>query len=350
MHFLQFLQNNSSGSKFTWNRLCKCRIWTALIFGVWPCCSPQGNIKHSTAERSTRTVLAAPCREKVNSECTGECLKAGPLKCYMGSSCRRCIHGHNIQHLLAQIYVTTQYFRFYHDNLLEICTLGWKKYFFELCATSEEFHMSGVCCIKGVCLPMWFDPGSRRTRGQGVDQSTSPLQGVTVGGERERRKWSQREIGKESLIIIVTVSHTLATQCHHQSVLALGVWRVTLCLSFHPSISPCFSLAHIHKHVLSLSHSQPPIIFVYAKGIFIMLSSSLLSITASPVILVLARGSEMSSFLVQPSPHPVPGSRTHSVAAVKNFDIRQEPAPHEWLMRECWLITQGKEPIFWPET
>ncbi|KAA8583948.1 hypothetical protein FQN60_015156 [Etheostoma spectabile] len=127
---------------------------------------------------------------------------------------------------------------------------------------------------------MRFDPGQRRTRGQGADQSTSPLQGGTEGGEWESRRRSQREIGKESLIIIVTVLHTLATQCHHQSVLALGVWR-------------------------------PPILFVYAEGILVMLSSSLLSITAipaNPVMLVpAARGSGMSSFPFQPSHHPVPG-------------------------------------------
>lgn len=123
-----------------------------------------------------------------------------------------------------------------------------------------------------LCLLMRLDPSQRRTHGQGVDQSTGPLQGVTQGGERERRRRSLREIGKESLIIIVTVSHTLATQRHHQSALALGVWRVTLCLSSHPSIHPSLpvsSYTHIHKHVFfSLSRSQSPTLFVSAKGIF----------------------------------------------------------------------------------
>lgn len=174
--------------------------------------------------------------------------------------------------------------------------------------------MSGVWGIVSICLPMRFDPGRRRTHSQGVDQSTSPLQGVTQGGEQERRRRSLREIGRESLIIIVTVSHTLATQCHHQSVLALGVWRVTLCLSFRPSVSPCFS-PYTHTQARFLSHSQPPILFVSAKGIFVIRSSSLLSITAipaSPVILVPARGCGVSSFLFQPGLHPVPGSRTCS--------------------------------------
>lgn len=113
--------------------------------------------------------------------------------------------------------------------------------------------MSGVWRIARLCLPMRFDPGQKRTHGQGVDQSTSSLQGVTQGGERGSRRRSQREIGKQSLIIIVTVSHTLATQCHHQSVLALGVWRVTLCLSFHPSVSPCFSVYTHSQARFSLS-------------------------------------------------------------------------------------------------
>lgn len=163
-----------------------------------------------------------------------------------------------------------------------------------------------------LCLLMRLDPSQRRTHGQGVDQSTGPLQGVTQGGERERRRRSLREIGKESLIIIVTVSHTLATQRHHQSALALGVWRVTLCLSSHPSIhlspfhltptytSTFFFLSLDHSHLLYLS---------LPRGFFVMLSSSPLSITAipaSPVILVPARGSGMSSFcaLAQPTFYP----------------------------------------------
>lgn len=117
----------------------------------------------------------------------------------------------------------------------------------------SEFHMSGVWRIVRLRLPMRSDPGQRRTHGQGVDQSTSSLQGVTQGRERESRRRSQREIGKQSLIIIVTVSHTLATQCHHQSVLALGVWRVTLCLSF-PSIRlSLFQLIHTYTSTFSLS-------------------------------------------------------------------------------------------------
>lgn len=158
-----------------------------------------------------------------------------------------------------------------------------------------------------LCLLMRLDPSQRRTHGQGVDQSTGPLQGVTQGGERERRRRSLSEIGKESLIIIVNVSHTLATQRHHQSALALGVWRVTLCLSFLPSIhlSPFHLTPTYTSTFFSLSRSQSPTLFVSAKGIFVMLSSTPLSITAipaSPVILVPARGSGMSSFCVLAQP------------------------------------------------
>lgn len=189
----------------------------------------------------------------------------------------------------------------------------------------------GVCRIMRLCSLMRLDPSQWRTHGQGVDQSTGPLQGVTQDGAREGRPRSLRDW--ESLIIIVTVSHTLATQRHRQSALALGVWWVTFSLSFHPSISRRF-ISHLRTQACFLSHSQSPILFVSAVGIFVMLSSSRLSITAvlaSPVILVPARGAGMSSFLFQPSPHPTPGSRTHSCSEEqqKNFDVRQEPKPCE---------------------
>lgn len=81
---------------------------------------------------------------------------------------------------------------------------------------------------------------------------------VTQGGEKERTATSLREIGKESLIIIVTVSHSLATQLHHQSTLALGVWWVTLCRSFLPSIHPSLSdssYTHTQAHFsLAVTH------------------------------------------------------------------------------------------------
>lgn len=70
----------------------------------------------------------------------------------------------------------------------------------------------------------------------------------------------------------------------------------------------------IHTSTFSLSFTVACFICL-CQGDCVMLSSSLLSITAipaSPVILVLAWGSGMSSFLFQPSPHPVPGSRTRS--------------------------------------
>lgn len=80
--------------------------------------------------------------------------------------------------------------------------------------------------------------------------------------------------------------------------------------SIHQSISPRFILhPHTQARFFSLSRSQSPTLFVSAKGIFVMLSSSPLSITAipaSPVILVPARGSGMSSFcvLAQPTFYP----------------------------------------------
>lgn len=104
--------------------------------------------------------------------------------------------------------------------------------------------------------------------------------------------------------------------------------------SIHPSLP--VSALYTHSQACFLSHSQPPILFVYAEGILVMLSSSLLSITAipaNPVILVPARGSGMSSFPFQPSHHPVPGSRTHSRSygeeLQKTFDIGQKSKPHE---------------------
>lgn len=126
---------------------------------------------------------------------------------------------------------------------------------------------------------------------------------LAVGGggrwhKKERRRGHQEawEIGKKSLIIIVTVSYTPATRCHSQSVLALGVWWVTPCHSCHPSIFIPF-ISHPHTNAFSFI----VIFFVVvlsAEGITVMPSSSKLSITAvptRPVILVMAKGSGVSS-------------------------------------------------------
>lgn len=209
----------------------------------------------------------------------------------------------------------------------------------------------------GLCdfaCPLGLTQARSRTHSQGVDQSTWPLQkeeGRTEEGEAA-------EIGPESLVIIVTVSHTLATQCHHQSALALGVWRVTLCLFFNPPVFPYFSFSS-HAQASFLSHSQPPTLFVYAKRIFVILSPSLLSITAIPASPVIQYRSWLEAArcpLFRSIPVPTQSLGQGRVCSCKeeqrqkNFDISQQPQPHEWLMCECWLITLGKEPIFWPET
>lgn len=98
----------------------------------------------------------------------------------------------------------------------------------------------------GLCSLMRLKPSQRRTRGQGVDQST-----ILLGGGTRRGHQEAQEIGKKSVIVIVTVSYTLATRCHSQSTLALGVWGVTHCHSCHPSISIPFIL-HPHTNALSL--------------------------------------------------------------------------------------------------
>lgn len=202
----------------------------------------------------------------------------------------------------------------------------------------------GVLRIMGLCLPMRFDRCQRRTLGQGVDQSSEALQGVTRGAGKERRR-GLRDIRTESLIIIVTVSHTLATQCHHQSALARGVWRVTLCLSFHPSISlfhliPTYTSA-VFLTVAVADFFLPFFFFCVCRGDFrhaLFITALHHCHRASPVILVPAPGSGMPSFLFQTSPpilSPVQG-HSHKVAVnrskkkkEKNFDIGQEPKAHE---------------------
>lgn len=146
--------------------------------------------------------------------------------------------------------------------------------------SEEEFHTTVVWRIMRLCLLMRLGPSQRRTHGQGVDQSTSPPQGVTQGGERKRSRRSLREIGKESLIIIVTVSHTLATQRHHQS--GIGPGRLAGdTLPLRPSIH--LSLFHLTPTYTSMFFSlirSRLFCFISAEGIFVMLSSSPLSITA----------------------------------------------------------------------
>lgn len=204
--------------------------------------------------------------------------------------------------------------------------------------------MSGVWRFTRLCLPIRFDPGQRRTGGQGVHQSTSPLQGVTEGWERKRRRRSQREIGDESLIIIVTVSHTLATQCQRQSVLALGVWRVTL--SFHPSLPSAYT------HVF-LSHSQQPILFIFAKGIFVMLSSS------PPFLTVQSYWSRPEAlgcplFCSSPVATLSSGQGHIPVAAVKSSEKLWHKAGNLSLINDWWANADSshrrKKPIFWPKT
>lgn len=77
------------------------------------------------------------------------------------------------------------------------------------------------------------------------------LAGGRKGRGTRRGHQEAQEIGKKSVIVIVTVSYTLATRCHSQSTLALGVWGVTHCHSCQPSISIPFIL-HPHTNALSL--------------------------------------------------------------------------------------------------
>lgn len=196
----------------------------------------------------------------------------------------------------------------------------------------------------GLCdfaCPLGLTQARSRTHSQGVDQSTWPLQ----GGNRRRRDGQKKEKPRKSGLSL----SSLLSQCH-------TLWPLSVTIS--PPVFPYFSFSS-HAQASFLSHSQPPTLFVYAKGIFVILSPSLLSITAIPASPVIQYRSWLEAArcpLFRSIPVPTQSLGQGRVCSCKeeqrqkNFDIRQQPQPHEWLMCECWLITLGKEPIFWPET
>ncbi len=119
--------------------------------------------------------------------------------------------------------------------------------------------MSRVWKIIRFCSPMQFDPGQGRTHSQGVDQSTSPLQGVTQGGERERRGEEEEALERsgKSLSSLLSRCHTLWPLSVNISLCwpwASGGWH-SASPSIHPSL-PISAYIHIHKHVLSLICSR----------------------------------------------------------------------------------------------
>lgn len=190
--------------------------------------------------------------------------------------------------------------------------------------------MSGVWTICRLCFLNQFDPGWRTTHGLGVDQSTSPLQGVTQGGDGERRKRSQRR-DRERVSHHYCHSVTHCGQSVSTSVCA-GPGRLAGdTLPLLPSIlrSPSQLQTHIDEPVLFLI---PRILFVCATGIFVMLA---LFITARHSCQSSHTGSSprLWDVLFFSSPFPVPGQGHVPSAAVKNseknFDIRQGPKPHE---------------------
>lgn len=168
----------------------------------------------------------------------------------------------------------------------------------QIFCSEEEFHTTVVWRILRLCLLMRLGPSQWRTHGQGVDQSTSPPQGVTQGGERKRSRWSLREIGNVSH----HYCHSVAHSGHSASPsVRIGPGRLAGdTLPLRPSIH--LSLFHLTPTYISMFFSlirSRLFCFISAEGIFVMLSSSPLSITAilaSPVILVLSRGSGMPSF------------------------------------------------------
>lgn len=103
-------------------------------------------------------------------------------------------------------------------------------------------------------------------------------------GEVEAR---ERERSGKSLSSLLSLCHTLWPLSVTISLCwpwASGGWRSASPSSIHLSL---FQLTPTYTSTFSLPHSQPPIIFVYAKGVFVMLSSSLPSITATSASLVI---------------------------------------------------------------
>lgn len=192
-----------------------------------------------------------------------------------------------------------------------------------------------VCKIWRLCCLMQFDLG-QRTHSQGCGSKLEPA----AGGDRHRREEEEKKKKPERDRERVShhYCHSVAHSGHSVSPsVCAGPGRlVGDTLPLLPSISPSLWLLHTYTSTLPLSFTATCCICL-CQGDFVMLSSSLLSIAAtpaSPVILVLASGSGMSSFFLAHSHCPVPGSRTHSCSCTeeprKTFDIRLEPA--SWMI------------------
>lgn len=211
----------------------------------------------------------------------------------------------------------------------------------------------GVCRIMRLRSLMRLDPSQWRTHGQGVDQSTGPLQGVTQDGAREGRPRSLRDWERVSHHHCHRVTHSghsaSPSVCAGPGRLAGDIQP--LLPSIHLST---FHLTPTYTSMFSLSFAVTYFICLRRRD-FVMLSSSRLSITAllaSPVILVPARGAGMSSFLFQPGPHPTPGSRTHSCSVSEEQQKTVTWGRNQSLMND-WCVTadsshRREKPIFWP--
>lgn len=90
---------------------------------------------------------------------------------------------------------------------------------------------------------MRLKPSQRRTRGQGVDQSTILPAGGGRGEGRGKDTKKPERLGKSL--------SSLSSRCGTRPTLALGVWWVTCCHSCHPSIAIPFIL-HPHRKALCL--------------------------------------------------------------------------------------------------
>lgn len=95
---------------------------------------------------------------------------------------------------------------------------------------------------------MRLKPSQRRTRGQGVDQSTILPAGGGEGRGKDTKK--PERLGK-SLSSLSSRCGTLAIRRHTRPTLALGVWWVTCCHSCHPSFAIPVIL-HPHRKALCL--------------------------------------------------------------------------------------------------
>lgn len=196
----------------------------------------------------------------------------------------------------------------------------------------------------GLCSLMRLKPSQRRTCGQGVDQSTILLGG---GGGRGEDTKKPKRLGKSL--------SSLSSRCR-------TLWPLGVTVSLHwpwasggwHTATPAIHLSPSHSyytHIQTL-YLLSSFLSVSAEGITVMSSSSPLPvpvIPTSPVMLVMAQGSGMSSFPFQSVWSNRWSKDTFLQLHFKTLIcVRKQSLMNDWYMNADSSPMRQK-PIVWPK-